>query len=145
MQGATRYVGKANLQNQVIAAPITVTTDGTGSAVSDLGEWRCLYLQLDVTAAAETSDDTLDVYLQTTIDGVNWIDIYHFTQVLGDGGPVRYYGKLIWDAALTEFENADTFDPGASRPVIGDRYRPRWVVVNTDAPSFTFGITANVA
>lgn len=145
MFGAITYAGKTNLAGQVLVASGIVTADGTGTAVGNFGEWRVLCLQLDVTAAATGSGDKLDVFLQTTIDGTNWIDVYHFTQVLGNGSAKRYYGKLIWDAALTEFENATALAAAGGRAIIGDQYRCRWAVTDagTHVQSFTFSVTAN--
>lgn len=146
MQGALNYSGNPNLQNIVLQASAAKTATGTGTAVTGLGEWRVLILQLDVTAAATDAGDTLDVYVQTTIDGTNWVDVYHFTQVLGNGGAKRYYGKLIWDAALTEFENAAALAAAGGRAIVGDQYRVRWAITDADADcSFTFSVTANVA
>ena len=60
-----------------------------------------------------TFEPRLNVYVQTTIDGSNWVDVAHFTEVAGDGSAVRQFAKLIWDAALTEFENGTALAGGA--------------------------------
>lgn len=146
MQGALQYVGNPNLQNVSLHDSAARTATGTGAAVSGLGEWRNLILQLDVTAAATDSGDTLDVFVQTTVDGTNWIDVYHFTQVLGNGGAKRYYGKILADAALTEFENAASLSAAGGRAIVGDQYRVRWAITDasTTNASFTFSVKANV-
>ena len=150
MNGAIAYYGKPNLTNLVLLASgaRTVTAGTNGTAVAGLGEWRVLNLQLDVTAAATEVGDTLDVYVQTTIDGTNWVDIYHFTQCVGNGSAKRYFGKIVWDAALTEFENATALGAAAGRAIIGDQYRVKYVIVEANAnanSSFTFSVTANAA
>lgn len=148
MNGASTYIGVPNRAG-VVLLPSTTTAaagvTGTGSAVTDMGEWKVLILQLDVTAAATDVGDTLDVYVQTTVDGTNWVDIYHFTQVLGNGSAKRYYGKLVWDAALTEFENATALAAAGGRAIVGDQYRVRYAQVDADSDAtFTFSVKANV-
>lgn len=148
MGGAVTTVGKPSAQKQLLLASATKTATGTSTTVlSDCGEWRVAFLQLDVTAAATDVGDTLDVYVQTTIDGTNWVDVYHFTQVLGNGNAKRYYGKLVWDAALTEFENAAALAAAGGRAIMGDQYRVRWAITDagTTNASFTFSVQANFA
>lgn len=148
MRQATDYFGNCNLQNQILLAATTTAggaQTGTGTAVTGLGEWKVMILQLDVTAAATDAIDTLDVFVQTTIDGTNWVDIYHFTQVLGNGSAKRYYGKLVWDAALTEFENATALGAAGGRAIVGDQYRVRYAQVDAGSnASFTFSVRANL-
>jgi hypothetical protein len=145
MPGSTEYVGCANYQNVTLLASAARLETGTGDAVSDLGEFGALVLQLDVTAAATAAGDTLDVTVQTTIDGTNWVDIHHFTQILGNGGAKRYYAKIVKDVALTEFENAAALAAAASRSILGNQYRVRWAITDatTDDASFTFSVKAN--
>lgn len=148
MNGASTYIGVPNRAG-VVLLPSTTTAagavTGTGSTVTDMGEWKVLILQLAVTAAATDVGDTLDVFVQTTVDGTNWTDIYHFTQILGNGGAKRYLGKLIWDAALTEFENGASLAAAGGRAIIGDQYRVRYAQVDANSNgTFTFSVTANV-
>jgi hypothetical protein len=144
MQGALFHTGLANLQGVTLLASAARTTTGTGDALADLGEFGSLVLQLDVTAAATAAGDTLDVYCQTTIDGTNWVDIHHFTQVLGNGSAKRYYAKIVKDVALTEFENGTALGAAASRSILGNQYRVRWAITDADDASFTFSVKANV-
>jgi hypothetical protein len=146
MPGALHYSGNPNLQNIELLASAARTATGTGTAVSGLGEWKSIVLQLDVTAAATAVGDTLDVFVQTTIDGTNWVDVHHFTQVLGNGGAKRYYAKVAGDIALTEFENGAALAAAASRSIVGDKYRIRWAITDADTvnASFTFSVKANV-
>lgn len=48
--------------------------------LSDAAELQC---ELSVTATDTDAGDTLDVYIQSTIDGVTWDDRVHFTQLIG--------------------------------------------------------------
>ena len=57
----------------------------TGSAVKLQQAWHMYTFLLDVTALATDVDDTLDVYIDTSYDGgTSWVNIVHFTQVLGN-------------------------------------------------------------
>lgn len=145
MNGALHYTGAANIQGIKLLESAARTETGTGDAVSNLGEFSVLIAQLDVTSAATAAGDTLDVYLQTTIDGTNWVDIHHFTQVLGNGGAKRYFAKLVSSVALTEFENAAALAAAAGRAIVGGQYRVRWAITDatTDDASFTFSVYAN--
>src|SRR3954462_5183744 len=53
---------------------------------------------LDVSAAATDVGDTLDIKVQTTLDGTNFFDAVYFTQILGNGGAKRYVGKITASA-----------------------------------------------
>lgn len=144
MRSPESFPGRSIVTNLVLLESAARTETGTGGELVAEG-LSALFLQLDVTAAATDSGDTLDVYVQTTIDGTNWVDIYHFTQVLGNGGAKRYFGKVLFDAALTEFENAAALAAAGGRSILGDRYRVRWAITDasTDNASFTFSVKAN--
>ena len=98
---------------------------------------------LDVTEAATEAGDTLDVYVQTLIGG-NWVDVVHFTQVLGTGGTQRCVSKIAAGLANSEFDNGTSLGAAAVRNLLGDAYRVRWAITDasTDNASFTFSVTA---
>lgn len=144
-QSPDAYPGRPNVPGIVLLASAARTATGTGEAVT-LEGYLALVFQLNVTAAATDSGDTLDVYIQTTLDGgATWVDIYHFTQVLGNGGAKKYFGKVVADAALTEFENAAALGAAAGRAIFGSAYRVRWAITDasTQNASFTFSVNAN--
>ena len=99
---------------------------------------------LDVTAAATDVGDTLDVQVQTLIDGVNWVPVCSFTQCLGNGGAKRHIAKINAGATQAMFEAGTALAAGSTRNLCGDAYRVRWVIVDssTDNASFTFSVTA---
>jgi hypothetical protein len=116
---------------------------GNGDAVKLPGFVNALAFTLDVTAAASTAADRLDVYVQTKVDGVNWIDVAHFTQIVGNGGAKRFTAKLIANAAVTEFEAAAALAAAAKRDLLGDEWRVRWVVTDDSTnAAFTFSVSA---
>lgn len=123
---------------------VTATSTGT-TAVKNLPDHDAAVFQLDLTAAATDADDTLDVYVQTTIDGTNWLDIVHFTQALGNGGAKRYIAKVSRSVAETMYETGTALAAGAVRNVLGSQYRVRYAVVDPlgSNVSFTFSVNAN--
>lgn len=99
---------------------------------------------LDVTAAATAAADTMDVKIQTMIDGVNWVDVVHFTQLVGDGGAKRYIERVSAGGAEGGFENGTPLAAGEVRNLLG----PNWRVVTTlvdgggDDTSYTLSVMA---
>lgn len=101
--------------------------------------WNCVQFVLDVTAAATSSGDTLDVTIQTLL-GSFWVDVVHMTQVLGNGGPIRILAKLANANALAMFSNATALTAGNMRDLIGDQWAVKWSLGGSG--SFTFSVTA---
>lgn len=104
-------------------------------------------LQLTVSAAATDVGDTLDVYIQHSVDGgTTWDDFVHFTQVLGNGGAKKFLAA--WSSTITPTTAlgapADgALAAGVKQGPIGPQIRVKWVVVDADVDgSFTFGIKA---
>lgn len=117
--------------------------DTAGDSVRLPGMVNAMAFVLDVSAAATDAADTLDVKVQTKIDGTNWLDVVHFTQVVGNGGTKRYIEKLTADAACAGFENAAALGAGNTRDLLGDEWRVAYVQVDADSDaSFTFSVTA---
>ena len=117
--------------------------DTAGSSVRVSRPAHGIAFVLDVTAAATDVGDTLDVEVQTKLDGTaDWVDVVAFTQVLGNGGVKRHIAKLTADAAVTMFANAD-LAAGSIRDMFGDEWRVSYVQVDADSDgSFTFSVTA---
>ena len=142
MRSPEHFPGRAILTSQTLLPSATREASGTGDEYLADGGWRRLWLSLDVDAAADDALDTLDVFVQTTIDGVNWIDIAHFTQVAGNDSPGTHVLKISMLDALTEFEASASLAAGATRSLFGSRYRVRWEIVdNSGDASFTFSVT----
>ena len=125
----------------------TITPAGAvntaGSAVRLPGMVNAIAFILDVTAAATDAADTLDVKVQTKLDGTNWVDVIHFTQCVGDGGAKRYFEKLVADVACAGFENAAALGAGNTRDLLGDEWRVAYTQVDADSDgSFSFSVTA---
>lgn len=135
-----------------LSADIMVDTNaysiypGIGCPISRTA--RQLNVTLDVTAAATDATDTLDVYIDTSFDGgASFINIGHFTQVLGNGGAKKFVMSFL--AAPVASSNLAVFstDQTAGNALqigFGDRIRVRSVVVDasTQNVSFTYSIKA---
>jgi len=121
--------------------------NGSGSAVRLLQGLEkiatALAFVLDVTVDEQTSADKLDVYIQTKLDAVNWVDVQRFTQHDGNLAAKRYFAKITAQAALTEFENAAALSEASKRDLLGLEFRARWVITDDSGnASFTFSVTA---
>jgi hypothetical protein len=103
---------------------------------------------LNVTAAATAAGDTLDVYIQSSIDGgTTWDDFVHFTQVLGNGGAKKYIAQWERDLSPTTPQHAPqdaAIAAGVQQGPIGPTWRVKWVIVSSSSPQFTFTVSAQV-
>lgn len=131
---------------ETLLAAGTIATAGTAysAAMTIKDPVGGLVLELDVTAAAAASGDTMDVTVQTLMDGTNWIDVCHFTQLLGNGGAKRYLAKISATEPQAMFEVATALTAGNVRHLIGDRWRVQTVLVDGGAhgQSFTLAVYA---
>ena len=135
------YLAYTLLASAAVAAAGTVT----GSAITGFGCYRKAVFLLDVTAAATEANDTLDVYIDLSVNaGTTWTNVVHFTQVVGNGGAKQFAATLSAETPGTSViaTSADAA-AGAVRPtIIADRYRVRHVIVDPTGSnvSFTFGV-----
>lgn len=101
---------------------------------------------LDVTAAATDVGDTLDVYVDTSFDGgATFVNIGHFTQVLGNGGAKKYIMAFKSNPITSSNSVSFTADQSASAALqigFGDRINFRAVSVDagTQNVSFTYSL-----
>jgi len=103
---------------------------------------RAIVFIADITAAATVAADTLDLYIQTQLNGVDWLDVVHFTQLAGDGGAKQFIAKIVSDAAEADFEVGSALGASAVRNLLGDAYRVRWDVTVDGTLSYTFSVIA---
>ncbi len=128
------------------------TASGTSTATqvrSTLNKWLAgAAFHLNVTAAATEVGDTLDVYIQHSVDGgATFTDFVHFTQVVGNATePVDIFAHWVAlmtpTAAVHATEDA-ALAAGVKQGPIGNIWRVKWVIVaasTTDNESFTFGV-----
>lgn len=144
MKSPESFPGRCIVSPLVLLGPAARTVTGIGDEI-ELDGFEVLAFELDVTAAATEVGDTLDVFVQTTVDGTTWVDIVHFTQILGNGGAKRYFSKVAAAQALTEFENGAALAAASVRHIPGSRYRVRWAITDSGTvnASFNFAVYAN--
>jgi hypothetical protein len=129
-----------------LAASAARTSSANGTAVTGLG-WRNRYIILfDLTVADTDAGDTLDVYVDVSLDGSTWLNAVHFTQIIGTDAASKRFAVLDPSAPGTA-EILVTADAaaGAVRPsMFGPQMRARWAIVDagTDDASFTFSVAA---
>ena len=137
-----RAISRATTLATVTTAAGAVNTNSSGVRIP---EWEHgVVFTLDVTAAATDAGDTLDVTVQSLVDGTNWLDILHFTQILGNGGALRFSRKILASSAeATDINHATALAAGDERHFLGDAYRVKYVQadVNVNA-AFTFSVSA---
>lgn len=112
-----------------------------GTAVVNPGRIAYLWL-LNVTATVTDITDTLDVFIDTLI-GATWINIAHFTQVLGNGGATARYCVTVPANMLTTDLVATDAAVGVARGIVGSQFRGRYTIVDAGGgvATFTFSLT----
>lgn len=138
----------------VLVASRTETT-GTGTASIALSEnviarTRAAVFLLDITAAATDSGDTLDVWIQHSVNGSDWDDFVRFTQAAGNAGPAQYQARWVRDVTPDVEQgakNGKAIAAGVTQGPVGHQWRIAWTVTNTstDDASFTFSLSANLS
>jgi hypothetical protein len=107
------------------------TASGNGSAVPLERGITGLTFLLQVTEAADEAGDTLDVYVQDSIDGQNWDDLVHFSPVLGNGGAKTFLARqacsISPSTALAEKKDA-SLGAGVRQGPVGSQVRAKWVI-----------------
>jgi len=136
-------------ETRTLVASAARTVSGEGDVVrvlQGLQNVDAVVLVLDVTAAATSSGDKLDVKVQVMFDGANWIDICAFAQVLGNGGPKRRVAKILPVAAQAMFTDT-ALTAGNLRHLLEERMRAVWTIADAGGgvQSFTFSVTATPA
>jgi len=115
------------------------TTVGTyfGDAVDVAYAHRAVEFVLDVTAGGTDANDTLDVSVQAFVGG-QWVDVVHFTQVLGTVPVKRFFAKISAEVAEAMFENGTALAAGSVRNLLSGRYRGKAVTVDPTGNNLTF-------
>lgn len=127
-----------------LVALVARTAGANGTAMYVGGERKRFIVVNKITVSAHEAGDTLDVYVDVSLDGTIWHNAIHFTQQAGNG-PAR-----------TEYAVLDPSNPGtavidvtadaaaaAVRPALFGAYmRARWAIVDSgDADqSHTFSV-----
>lgn len=128
-----------------VAGAITLGVNGTGTYTPAF-VFREAEFDLNLTAAATDVGDTLDVYVDTSLDSaVTWINIVHFTQLLGNGGAKRETMVLNpgGNVGTAPINTAADAAAAGVRHILGAQYRVRYAQVDANAnAAFTFTVKA---
>lgn len=129
-----------------LLASAVKTVTGQSTAVRLPGMVNAYVFTLDLTNAATDNADTLDITIQTKVDGTNWVDVCAYTQILGDGSNTLRFGMKVVAGAAQAIYTATTglVAGNAVRNLVGDEWRVSWVIVDdgVDNATFTFSVTA---
>lgn len=129
------------------ASTVTTASGSLALTPSQVGRIVSAVFLLDVTAAATDVDDTLNVFLQHSVDGGStYDDFVAWTEVLGNGGAKAE--QAHWSrVALPESELRAAVDAalgdGVLQGPVGNDWRLKWTIVDPGAgtASFTFAVT----
>ena len=132
--------------HEVITLSASSAKTATGGSVSTRlpGMVSAYAFTRDITATAGSAGDTLDLCVQTKLDGTNWTDIAHFAQATGDDNTSRHILKIVADLAQAEVDVAGSaLAVSTVRHLLGDEYRAYWTInANTGSCSFTYSCIA---
>lgn len=120
------------------------TASDTGGAIELHRGLKGLVFLLNVTAGASTVSDTLDCYVQDSIDGVTYDDLVHFTQVLGNSPIKKFKATVSCEVTPTipqAVPQSLAMSAGARQGPVGQYLRGSFVVAGGTAKSFTFSLT----
>lgn len=128
----------------VLQQTVSATSDDEGASTVLVFDPQDAELQLHVEDSDPDSSATLDVYVQTSLDGTKWTDVAHFTQVIGDESEYYYVLKLNRGLAQAGFELDASLSANAVRHILGRYWRVRHDTdgMASSAASFTYNVKA---
>lgn len=127
------------LQAQTLLASAARTTSSDSGALTAYGSFRTAIIQLNVTAQSGTTP-TLDVYIDSSVDGTNYINMVHFTQIGAATGRRAIQLSDNTAGATADFDaTADLAAATVRQGSWGSTLRIRWVLSGT-SPSYTFSV-----
>lgn len=144
-RGVNLQQGEAiTLFASAVRAAATAGTNGTAVYVG--GERRRFLWLLSLTNAAAAAGDTLDVYVDYSLDNTTYYNGVHFTQILGNGADTLAYFTVCDPTAGLAADVNVTADAAVNttRPALfGPWVRGRYVLVDGGAhgQTFTFSLT----
>ena len=112
-------------------------------AFNEVGQHGALFM-LDVTAAADDVDDTLNVTVEGSLDGTNFFEILSFAEVLGNGGAIQHYEPIQLGSNAAGFIGSDSLAAGAQVAVLAAQYRVRWSIVDPAGADSCFTFSGGV-
>lgn len=94
---STTLSGVQNVTVPSSGAPFSAPTFVPPAVIA---AWNAVNFLLNVTAASAAGTDTLNIWVQASVDeGTTWDDFVAFTQVLGNGGPKQILAEWVRDSS----------------------------------------------
>lgn len=127
----------------LVASAARTASGNSGAITLSDGPFDDIIIEVDVTAASGTTP-TLDIYVQETLDGTNYVDVAHFTQItaaLTNKARVALKRGNLSDAIKEGIGDATVAANTLGLPLMTDKGRVKWVIGGT-TPSFTFSVTS---
>lgn len=127
-----------------LAASAARTASANGTAVYIGGERRRFIFICSITASATDAGDTLDVYIDWSLDNSTFYNGGHFTQQAGNGAAAKMF--MVFDPSnpgTSVIAVTSDAASGAVRPgLFGPYVRARWAIADSgDAnSSHTFSV-----
>ena len=137
-KGAVRGAGNAG--RLTLATSAARTAAFTGDAVTVTG-YRLLVIELDVTAVSGTTP-TLDVKVQTLVDGTNWCDIAAFTQATAATRQLVRISQETTPNAQVACTDGTLAAGTIHQGPWGQSIRVKHALPGGTTPSFTYSVTA---
>jgi len=142
--------GQELIQGETItlAASAARTAGANGTAYFVGGERSWFLFQLSIADASTTdAGDTLDVYIDFSLDNSVWINTVHFTQRAGNASGAKVYTATVYPVSASAAPVDVSSDVAASTirtTILGPYVRARWAIADSGNgnSSHTFGVTA---
>jgi hypothetical protein len=121
------------------------------SAIWEIGDaWEWMQVVLRTTNHGVDTDDHLDVMVDLSVDGLDWVNVGMFTQCDGDDGPwvelFTLVPGLLDNVDATVVATADAGETVVRPGFVGPFLRARAVITEsgTDDETFTFALHAYI-
>lgn len=130
------------LTPKTLLASAARTTSGNSGAITFAdAKFDDLIIEVDVSAASGTTP-TLDIYVQQTLDGTNYVDVAHLTQitaVLTNKARLVVKRGNFTDGVKEGVGDATVAAGALGLALLTTNGRIKWVIGGT-TPSFTFSV-----
>ena len=128
------------------SAARTAGANGTSIFVGGERSWFMFVLNI-ANASATDAGDTLDVYIDFSLDDSMWINVVHFTQRAGNAVAANIYTATVYPTSASAAPVDVTSDVAAGTirtTILGPYVRARWAIadVGGDDATHTFSVTA---
>ena len=129
--------------------PLAIYSANESSDVWEIGDsWEWMQVVLRTTNHDTAGADKLDVYIDLSVDGVDWVNVASFTQCDGDDGPwvelATLVPGLLDNVDATVVVTAVCAETVLRPGFVGPFLRGRFVVTDDTTPLFTASLKAYV-